>query len=340
MEVNSDTSQISYSINDNLSGMMVKNPKSDAKYLVNSLWEGKPAVLILLRRFGCLLCRAHCIRMSRIKSTLDQNGIRLIAIGFDSRGYSAFSRGNYFTGEVFIDEDQVIYKALQLERVSSLKMMYDVFISTEGRKVVKDANELGIDGSDLEGDGLQLGGTYIVNAGGEVLFGEKQTSVISHVGPDKILEVLTSHGLILKDKHPNSSSAVSNNTNGSSSSTSSPGTSTHSFDNSAKPNDTIVTASPSGSGIEEELGIPINNSLDLLSKIEDAQVSSIVAASSDRINVEDLILDSNSMNLKFDNFAIDDDDDDDLTLELLGISGDCCEIPPNELEELMELCNK
>ena len=51
MEVNSDTNHISYSINDNLSGMMVKNPKSDAKYLVNSLWEGKPAVLILLRRF-------------------------------------------------------------------------------------------------------------------------------------------------------------------------------------------------------------------------------------------------------------------------------------------------
>ena len=80
---------------------------------------------------GCLLCRAVCVKISHIKNILDQHGIRLIAIGFDEKGYTAFDRGNYFNGEVFIDDDNVVYKAMKLERTSSMKVLYDVFISTE-----------------------------------------------------------------------------------------------------------------------------------------------------------------------------------------------------------------
>ena len=53
--------------------------------------------------------------------------------------------------------------------------------------------------------------------------------------------------------------------------------------------------------------------------------------SSDEINIEDLMETSSS-----DFLAAEFNVDDGLSLEALGITGDCCEIPADELAELME----
>lgn len=66
----------------------------------------------------------------------------------------------------------------------------------EGTYFVIQANSLGIKG-DLKGNGLQAGGTYVVEKGGKVLFEHKQQSLGDHPKLEDILNSLGISGMLL-----------------------------------------------------------------------------------------------------------------------------------------------
>lgn len=65
---------------------------------LKSLWDTHPCVVFFLRRFGCQVCRWIAKEASKLKATLDSNGVRLIGVAPESVGLKEFLDENYFKG--------------------------------------------------------------------------------------------------------------------------------------------------------------------------------------------------------------------------------------------------
>eukprot|EP01132_Coremiostelium_polycephalum_P002223 gene2223-2740_t len=127
---------------------------------VTSLWENKRSVVVIFRRFGCLICRIQAMDLSSIKPRLDSMGINLIGIGFESLGLNEFIQGGFFNGEIYIDKTRAVYRALNIKRMgfweSAIGLADSKFSTYRNR-----AKQMNIP-SNFRGDGLQLGATLVV----------------------------------------------------------------------------------------------------------------------------------------------------------------------------------
>jgi len=124
------------------------------------------------------LCRVWAKELSTLKPQLDAHNISLVAVGVEEFGVDEFVAGKFFAGDVYIDQDYGTYKGLGLGRVSMLQLPKQMLSSTFRNANAK-ANSQGIDGN-MKGDGLQLGGTYVIEKGGTVLYGVKQQGFGDH----------------------------------------------------------------------------------------------------------------------------------------------------------------
>ena len=136
------------------------------------------------------MCRALASELSSIKPLLDANGVDLVAVGLEELGVQAFVDGHYFKGDLYIDQNYSTYKGLSFGRVGLLSVPSQLLASSTKNLNAK-ANALGISG-DLKGDGLQLGGTYVVEKGGKVLYEHKMTGFADHPSLDDLLKSLNS----------------------------------------------------------------------------------------------------------------------------------------------------
>jgi len=75
---------------------------------LKSLWEDQTALIIIFRRWGCLLCRVWAKQISDLYPSLKENNIRLIGIGVDEVGLENFIEGKYFPGGKLIGNSNLI----------------------------------------------------------------------------------------------------------------------------------------------------------------------------------------------------------------------------------------
>lgn len=135
------------------------------------------------------MCRLWSTELSSVKSQLDAHNVRLCGVGLEELGLEEFVEKKFFTGELYIDAKQQIYKDLGFKRYNVINV-FGGLAAKETRLSISKANSLGIKGN-MKGDGMQNGGMLIVTAGGEkVLLDHKQASPGDHVANEKILEVL------------------------------------------------------------------------------------------------------------------------------------------------------
>ncbi|XP_069466315.1 prostamide/prostaglandin F synthase [Ambystoma mexicanum] len=168
---------------------LVKHAVTAETVELKTLWQDQPSVLFFLRRFGCQVCRWTASEVSKLKESFDSHNIRLIGIGPEEVGLKEFLDGNYFKGDVFIDEKKQCYKDLGFKRYNALNLV-PAALGKKVREVVSKANADGIQGNFL-GDLLQSGGMLIVSKGGEkVLLHFVQDSPGDHVPLDTIIQTL------------------------------------------------------------------------------------------------------------------------------------------------------
>ncbi|XP_034609059.1 prostamide/prostaglandin F synthase isoform X2 [Trachemys scripta elegans] len=125
-----------------------------------ALWRDQPCVVLFLRRFGCQVCRWIAKETSKLKELLDSHNVRLIGVGPESVGLQEFIDGNYFKGELYLDETKQCYNDLGFKRYNALSIV-PAALGKPVREVVTKANADGIQGN-FSGDLLQSGGTIIV----------------------------------------------------------------------------------------------------------------------------------------------------------------------------------
>ncbi|KAI9297353.1 hypothetical protein K502DRAFT_323339, partial [Neoconidiobolus thromboides FSU 785] len=78
------------------------------KIHLSEILNGK-VVVKLMRRFGCPLCRMEAKALSSYKPIFDKYNVKLIGIGFDINGYKEFEQGNYWDGELYLDQEKKVY---------------------------------------------------------------------------------------------------------------------------------------------------------------------------------------------------------------------------------------
>lgn len=103
-------------------------------------------------------------------------------------GVEDFIKGNFFAGEIYIDEKKKSYADLGYKRFS----LWSVMRSLLTRVAVSAAARVRREqvGGNMAGDGLQNGGTLVIEKGGKVLLDYKQDNPADHVAPDDVLKAL------------------------------------------------------------------------------------------------------------------------------------------------------
>lgn len=67
------------------------------------LFKKHPALVMAIRRPGCILCRQEAASLSTLKPILDKSGICLYGVIHEIEGVEGFKP--YFTGEIYYDEE-------------------------------------------------------------------------------------------------------------------------------------------------------------------------------------------------------------------------------------------
>ncbi|XP_037514570.1 prostamide/prostaglandin F synthase isoform X2 [Rhipicephalus sanguineus] len=119
----------------------LKEVSSGKSVTVESLWRDQTCVLMFFRRWACPFCRLDAVRLSRIKPQLDAAGVRLVGIGHENIGLEDFRRGEYFKGELYVDEERNAYKALQYKRFSWFTIIPAILTSSARAKAAEVARK-------------------------------------------------------------------------------------------------------------------------------------------------------------------------------------------------------
>ncbi|KAM4704261.1 prostamide/prostaglandin F synthase [Rhinophrynus dorsalis] len=181
--------------------ILVKNALTGEMVEMQSLWKDQTSVLFFLRRFGCQICRWTAKEIGKLKESFDSNQIRLIGIGPEDVGLKEFLDGNFFNGEIYLDESKQSYKDLGFKRYNALSVV-PAALGKKVREVVTKANADGIQGN-FHGDLLQSGGMLIVSKGGEkVILHFVQDSPGDHLPLETIVQALGITAQVTEGQRP------------------------------------------------------------------------------------------------------------------------------------------
>ncbi|CAB4070282.1 Peroxiredoxin-like 2A [Lepeophtheirus salmonis] len=129
------------------------------------LWAKKGAVIMVVRRPGCILCREEALEFMKIKSDLSALDIPLVGIVHEEEGAEEFAK-----------------RRIMLTGLLNFRFILKTF----------GAWRKGVSGN-LEGDGSLLGGTFVMGPGSKgVLYEHRETYFGDHVNMEDILSIARS----------------------------------------------------------------------------------------------------------------------------------------------------
>lgn len=163
----------------------ITGPSDSSNVKVGSFWENQTAVVHILRRFGCKLCRANALELKKIAPILEENNVRVVTVGIEKLGLEEFQQGGFWDGELYLDNGKKIHQALEIKSVGYLGAVKMLIAN----KNVKDAITKSKDvPGNLKGDGRQLGATFVVAKRGAMLMDFRQKDFADHPSGEAILE--------------------------------------------------------------------------------------------------------------------------------------------------------
>ena len=83
---------------------ILKRPVYETETTFGELWKDDRCVIVFFRRWGCPFCRLAAREISAIQPLLAEHNVKLIGVGVEQFGVAEFINGNFFKGDVFVDE--------------------------------------------------------------------------------------------------------------------------------------------------------------------------------------------------------------------------------------------
>jgi len=170
----------------------------------SDLWKDNGAVVLLVRRPGCALCREDAVQLNRLKPALDQMNVQYVAVTHERKGIDEFKP--FFNGPVYLDEEKTFFKEVLGNRWSSLAGTLRPSVLSHYRDITK----RGIKGN-FEGEGRLMGGLLVLSPkpyvpeGSQdkeetnIVFEHREETFGDHSDPAKVLAAVKQ---MMKSLHP------------------------------------------------------------------------------------------------------------------------------------------
>ncbi|KAG0621536.1 hypothetical protein M758_3G027500 [Ceratodon purpureus] len=131
----------------------------------SDLWAEKATLILVLRRPGCVMCRAEAHQLYTRKPIFDAMGIQLVVcLNEHIEGEVRAFWPRYWGGMVVVDEQRDFFRALGQGKIPRENYLTGFFLSSTARANFKKANDLGIPWN-ARGEGNIKGGVYLIRAG-------------------------------------------------------------------------------------------------------------------------------------------------------------------------------
>ncbi|XP_076605164.1 prostamide/prostaglandin F synthase-like [Chaetodon auriga] len=153
------------------------------------LGKGKKILLVLIRQFSCLLCRLHLKDLEKNQRSLDAHSIEVVVISFGCQeGASHWLQETGCQYDMLLDPDRKMYGAFGLE--ASLKKVLNFSNMLLYAEYVVDNMEFPRGLPSIQDDMFQLGGDFVLDEHGRVLFSHCCQSPIDRPSVEDILSVV------------------------------------------------------------------------------------------------------------------------------------------------------
>ncbi|OIS95836.1 PREDICTED: uncharacterized protein LOC109235301 [Nicotiana attenuata] len=131
----------------------------------SELWRDKPAVILCIRRPGCIMCRAEAHQLYAKKPIFDALGVQLFAVlheQIESELKDFWPR--YWGGVVLFDKSMAFYKALGGGNLLKDRFISGFLFNPRAIANYKRAKAMGVE-QNFRGEGEIKGGLFIVGKG-------------------------------------------------------------------------------------------------------------------------------------------------------------------------------
>ncbi|KAI9297729.1 hypothetical protein K502DRAFT_356061 [Neoconidiobolus thromboides FSU 785] len=139
---------------------------------VKELWKERTVIVKVLRRLGCCLCRQEAKMLSEMQPLFEKHNVGLVAITHEDVDSSVFITSGYWNWDIYMDYERKVYKAAGLHKVS-LSYIFYVLRKRILKSLVGFLRDKGIPNTIQKGSIRQLGGTFVINPRGEIIYSFK-----------------------------------------------------------------------------------------------------------------------------------------------------------------------
>ncbi|XP_033498299.1 uncharacterized protein LOC117266957 isoform X1 [Epinephelus lanceolatus] len=154
--------------------------------LGNYLGKGKKILLVLIRQFSCLLCRLHLKDLEKNQRSLDANSVEVVVVSFGCQeGASHWLQETNCPYDMLLDRDRKMYTAFGLG--ASLTKVLNFSNMLLYAEYVVDNMEFPRGLQSIQDDMFQLGGDFVLDERGRVLFSHCCQSPIDRPSMEDIL---------------------------------------------------------------------------------------------------------------------------------------------------------
>jgi thiol-disulfide isomerase/thioredoxin len=158
---------------------------------VGEVISGQVTLLVLVRHFGCGLCRQELTQLFQLYERFDALGVRVVVIGNGSPSMAKTLRNELkFPGRIYCDQQRQVYKCLNTRR--GLKYL----LSRRAQRAYRAAWNAGFYEREPQGDILQLGGAFVLSEQNGLLY-QYVSKYAGDVAPhEEVLRALQGYCLV------------------------------------------------------------------------------------------------------------------------------------------------
>jgi peroxiredoxin len=170
-----------------LAGACLPETLSAAPTRLGELWTERPLLLVHLRHFGCLFCRAHLARLRDHHQRIDKRGGRVVAIGTGDLEYGRQIQAEMrFTFPLLLDEELRTYGAVEAGRGHLTDWVLPGVMHAGEKAALETGARHGRPGPHLN----VLGATHVIYPDGSVPFAWLNGDFSEDASLERVLELL------------------------------------------------------------------------------------------------------------------------------------------------------
>ena len=165
-------------------GLAVQTPSGESVPL-GSLWAAKPALLVLVRHYGCQFCRAQLADLRPVWPKIEAAGVQPIVIGNGTPLMAeAFAEESGLEVPLYTNPGREVYAALGAKRPGASAFLNPRLYWNGLRTLLK-----GHLPRKLQGDAAQLGGVFLVQPDGSMPYAYRSDLAGDHPSAAELIRV-------------------------------------------------------------------------------------------------------------------------------------------------------